>query len=81
MTQPDRPVMLAASVTWQNEQVILSMMAEDRVNIEFVLDPMALGLLALTAQPVMRLALDDLKQKHPTVFNTAEVPDSPEDIY
>lgn len=79
-TNTETPVIKVASVTYRDGLPILRMEDESRTSVEFALDPLALALMSITMQPVLRLALEDMKRKHPEEFEGPGVPDSPEGL-
>lgn len=82
MSEPttDLPVIQLARAQYDGSNMVLLLETRDRTAVEFILDPMAVALLALTLQPEMRLQLADIKAANPGVGERPPFPDSPEGL-
>lgn len=74
------PVIMLATTEFKDDQILLTMHDKSKTKVEFILDPMAVAVLALTIAPAMRAQLAAEKAKHPEKFPEGGFPDTPEGL-
>lgn len=79
MSTETHPKIMSAVFTDTGEGTVLDAMTEDGVTLKFEMHPMALALLALTAQPALKAEKDRL-DAHKDAPQPPAVPDTTEGL-
>lgn len=79
-TETDTPRIIVASFEHRDGKTYLRADTQDRVQLVFEVDVMALAIMSLTMGPAMVAEKAILKEKHPEQFQTPVAPDSPEGL-
>lgn len=79
-TQTDTPRIIVASFEHRDGKTFLRADTQDRVELLFEVDVMALAIMSLTMGPAMVAEKELLKKQHPEQFEKPTAPDSPEGL-
>lgn len=78
-TQTDTPEIMVAAFEWREDGTYMTGRTKDGLEVVFKVHPMALGLLAITAQPALKEELARAEREHPAPQPPA-APDTPEGL-